>query len=195
MKKIMSAVFFSAVLIFLSGCKDTVVEPQNAADFFPMKAGNKWYYKTTFGSRPDSGSTVSMIWEITGQKEFQGKHCFVMLCTDLTREDIIVKPDTFYYYKSGQRLYRYFKSSSNETEFGLYADFSLLKGARFQSKLNGWNHEITVESRTDSTISFYYRIPEATDSEFRVVFKKNTGIESSHAFYGSGIQLLKSEIH
>lgn len=193
-RKFQITLLYILYILLFAGCKETVVEPVYSEDYFPLNFGNKWYYSSLdFRHMPDTTGR-SEIWEVIGNKEIDGKSCAAVKTTQFSSPGIIAYVDTAYYYAKDGKLYSAYKDDSGSLALALYADFTLNEGDKFISDLHHYSYNVRVSEKTDSTMSFYYDVPQYADEEFSVTFKKNTGVQKRVYYFGTGIQLQRAEL-
>jgi len=175
MKKTDQPILLFVLLLWC--CNSPVAPLHNAADFFPLTVGNKWYYNST-----DSDTTViDDIWEITARKTINNKAYYELVTRHLENNFI----DTLYYRVSGDTLF----SKRIKFDEQIIADFSL--------KINEtayWQDDLKVSTKTEDAMTF--ETPFYADYGYSVTFKKRRGIaiQIQNGFIYHRLTLIKAEI-
>jgi len=175
MKKI--SLILSLLLIITSGCQMPVESVNKAAEFFPLKVGNKWYYN----SDNADPTTFNEIWEVTGKKILDDKEYFEVIKTFIPRNH----KDTVYYRFEGAALFRKYSAYKEE----ILADFSLEIDQQAY-----WRKDLKVTTKNEDLVTF--KTPFYADYGFSITFKRNTGILSliQNGFIYYSLKLIKAEI-
>ena len=155
MKKIYLAVSLSFLLLL--GCSSPNEPSSDPEEFFPLKAGNKWYYNTSY---TDTDS-IDLISEVTGGEVIGSKLYFRIVEQNLQFGFI----DTVFYRFGGDTLFGKTKNYSEQ----IIADFSLnLNDAAY------WQSDMRVVQKTQDIMKF--EVPFAADYGSSITFQRGLGI-------------------
>lgn len=198
MLKLLNALILASIFLFLS-CDENPLEPENANSFFPLKLGNKWYYRqyTTFNDSlkfkyPDK--EYDLTFEIIGDKEIDGKTYSVLEGTsyDYSSQFYPIRVDTSYCRNEGSRFFWLGEDSYGYHNL-MIADFSVSEGDTFSFNRDNNSTSTTVgtvKKRTWAAITIFYDIPNVSDDESEVTFVRNIGLQNSASLFWNFGQLL-----
>ena len=160
MKKIYLSIFLLTLMFF--NCESPTEYAADFQEFFPLKVGNKWYYRTNSTDTSNFNETI----EIIGQKKLNDNIYFETVVNMIDRNFI----DTFYYRFAGNALV----TQSPPQNERILADFSL--------KLNQYAYwdsvgDLSVSEKTDSIITFSR--PFHIEYGSSITYKKGIGLIKS----------------
>jgi len=152
--------YFFILSFILFNCDSPIESHSYLTEFFPLKVGNKWYYKSNISQ---DTSYFNETIEVVAQKKINDNTYFETVRNIISSN---IK-DTLYYRLNEDVLY----AMKPPQEESIIADFSL--------KLNEiayWDStgKLRVSERTDSTIVF--STPFGGDYGLSITYKKGIGI-------------------
>lgn len=185
------------ILFILLGCKDKIVESDyNYEHYLPLKISNEWFYSSV---PTDSSIENATKWEITDEVTINNNIYFV-----IERSKFNEPFDTLYYRFEGEKVIELFigKSKLNYYLETILADFDLGEGEKFnyfwkfdEALTKEYYYDATVQSKSDSTITFLYTMSNITDIEFTITFQRNIGITRIFHFRGARSYLVRYNLN
>ena len=175
LKHILGIIFLS---ILFSACGS--LEPEAANDsFFPMKVGNIWYYNST----PTGDLSDATKWEIVSKKQFAGNDYY-----QLVQSYNNSYSDTVYYRIENNKLIQLLIDKNPNSYYfeTVAADFNLDVNGSFRYYMEyvsgkEYYYDVTIKSKSDDEITFFYNSPNAVDEEHSVTYKKGVGVSESYS--------------
>ncbi|MFA3783795.1 hypothetical protein ABRY23_12110 [Melioribacteraceae bacterium 4301-Me] len=191
---------FMVLLFLFNSCNENPTQPVSAEQFYPLKVGNKWYYKY-YHTNGDtikydySDSEYELYREVIGVKKINGKNYSIMESKN-SNPLLVNHSDTTYLRTDRYKLYFAYKdATTNQYIERMFADFSLEKADTFHIVKDAYEWVVTVKEKTTNIIKFHYEIPNAADEEYEETYVKNVGLKSSYSTdWHMGIMLVNYEL-
>lgn len=191
--------FFLPLLLTLSSCTtDSSSNADDAASFYPLETGNRWYY-SNFHYLTGYDTARLTLMECAGRTLLNGTSYAMIVRKERPYGDTTGAPfaamDTVYYRTAGSRLYRFARDYGVPAEM-CAGDFALASGETYSFTLpdgQEWRWTVTVGRPNDDERSFSFDVPNAVDEEHTETYRRGVGPVSIDHSYGPRWRLERFE--
>lgn len=204
LQRIILGLIVGVFIILFNSChsitENEPLDEQIIHPFFPLKVGYKWYYN----SNRETGNAIdttnyNLIREVTGTKSIDDRKYFMVIEKEIIDQNHDKIIDTLYYSINSDTLFTILpKVGPYEQKVIIKVILSAKLGDSFirETYFTSRKMKITVTEKAENKIEYYGFMMGAIDSEFKEVYKINTGLyEERSLAWGRGFILIKKEFN